>query len=303
MTSPSLAMSTSIKSRRLDFVLAGAAKCGTTSLFEYIRHHPGIFVPLQKELPLFHCDADAEDVARFINEEFSAARPDQKIGKITPQYLNFEGVEKRLVDHNPEIRVVFLLRNPIDRGFSHYKMLKKHDPQMSSFGELVRRKLGGKHLGSDQEKIFGPGRYFEHINKYVNSIGRNQVYIMFAENLEVNALHELSSLFDFLGVKSDWAPSNINKRYHTSRERIRFVNLINMISANKLYRKVFRGIVSDRRRAFLTYKLKQVLAIRNPATLDHGKVRKDLVEYYRDDVRSLEALLGVKVPWAEFGSR
>jgi hypothetical protein len=104
--------------RRPDFVIPGFARCGTTWLYEVLRHHPGIFLPERKELNFFH-----ESFAKgypFYAAYFAEAQPHQLTGDISPVYAEHPEVPERLAATAPDARIVIVVRNQIDRLRSSY---------------------------------------------------------------------------------------------------------------------------------------------------------------------------------------
>lgn len=118
----------------VDFLIVGTARAGTTTLFEMLSRHPGIFIPERKECRYFSCmPADfvlpgPPYVMNIIQSPedyealFKEAQPEQLRGDISPDYLYFHqnAVPKILNEINAQIPVIIVLRNPIDRAYSHY---------------------------------------------------------------------------------------------------------------------------------------------------------------------------------------
>ncbi len=112
-----------IKMNKPTFLCVGAQKAGTTSLYNIIKQHSQIFMPQKKELHFFDWHenfAKGNDwyFKKFQNSEKYLAR-----GEITPNYIYKEYVPKRILDIiGKDVKLIFMLRNPADRAFSHYKM-------------------------------------------------------------------------------------------------------------------------------------------------------------------------------------
>ncbi len=99
------------------FFLAGAPKSGTSSLAYLLNFHPEIFIPYQKELFFFDFNyhRGIEWYSQFFEQDDS-----RFIGDATPWYMSWDSVPERISKHFPDARVVFILREPAARAWSHY---------------------------------------------------------------------------------------------------------------------------------------------------------------------------------------
>src|SRR5438132_10612532 len=138
------------KIKRLDFIVAGAQKSGTTALQFFLRKHPQIALPDRQEMHFFD---DEEIFSRQVDYEllhrhfppigrstflrFATAR--QGIaGEITPSYLYWKPAMERIRNYNPGIKLIILLRNPIDRAFAHWNMQRFKDRESLDFLDALK---------------------------------------------------------------------------------------------------------------------------------------------------------------------
>src|SRR3954468_5620489 len=103
-----------------DFVVAGAAKGGTTSLFYYLKPHPQVWMPEAKELHFFsnHFDRGID----WLRAQFVGAGADDVVGEMTPEYLEHPYAAERMASVIPDAKIVAILRHPVERAYSHYQM-------------------------------------------------------------------------------------------------------------------------------------------------------------------------------------
>lgn len=122
------------QSNTVNFLVVGAAKSGTTTLFETLSQHPGIFIPQCKECRYFSCmprefsgprTVSPDEIIQSLEEYkglFNKAKPGQLCGDISPDYLYYHqnAVPKIIDEVNSQVPVIIVLRNPIDRAYSNY---------------------------------------------------------------------------------------------------------------------------------------------------------------------------------------
>jgi hypothetical protein len=104
---------------RPDFVIAGAARCGTTALHEYLSQHPRVFMPVLKEPGFFSVDLPGGvSTLEEYRSLFAAAPAEVLTGEASTQYLYSRVAIERLAAHNPRVKVIVILRNPVDAAYS-----------------------------------------------------------------------------------------------------------------------------------------------------------------------------------------
>lgn len=122
-----------------NFICPGAQKAGTTTLYMILKQHPSIFLPSGKEQRFFFEDSKFKKGVNWYRETFYSSYGGEKaIGDITPDYMFFEGVAQRIYDTlGPEIRFIFLLRNPYERAYSHYWMSVRRGFETKDFYQAL----------------------------------------------------------------------------------------------------------------------------------------------------------------------
>src|SRR5256884_6872717 len=128
------------KIERLDFILAGAQKSGTTALHYFLSKHPNITMGDQQEIHFF--DNDAMFVSGADYEQLHKHYPLLALSKIagdcSPSYIYYEPVAERLLKYKPKIKLLILLRNPVDRAFAHWNMQRFKGREPLDFFDAVR---------------------------------------------------------------------------------------------------------------------------------------------------------------------
>ena len=103
-----------------NFLICGAGKSATSWLHLCLPQHPDVYVPLEKELHYFTHNLDKG--SSWYQSFFRYHKGESAIGEISPSYMNYDTATQRIFDFDPTIRLVFILRNPVERAYSEYCM-------------------------------------------------------------------------------------------------------------------------------------------------------------------------------------
>lgn len=215
-----------------DFIVLGAPKCGTSSVHKYLLAHPDIFVPPVKERHYFATDLPAKRTVgpeEYYNLFRGAKASDKLVGDVAVAYLYSKEAIKNITREIGIIKVVVLLRNPIEAAHAmHGHLLWTNDEEEVVFQralELEEKRNEGialpKNLYQNQKmllysKLF---KYREQLTRVYKYLPSQNVHIIFQEDMRTDTGEEMKKLFRFLGVEDS---VNIEyKKYNTSR-RIKY---------------------------------------------------------------------------------
>ena len=221
----------------LDFLVIGAMKAGTTSLFEYLRTHPGLYVPPAKDLPFFsHDNVYRRGWDAYARAAFDKAPDGRLRGTVTPQYMGVPRwsaetvalaeahpggvVPERISRLFPRIRLVALLRDPIARAISHYWFSVRHGLERRSLSDALRESLSVSCLSSARRvptytnSYVALGEYGRMLEAYLSRFSRSQLFVGSTETLASDPEGLLGDVWRFLGVDDSHVPENIGLRYH-----------------------------------------------------------------------------------------
>ncbi len=183
--------------RKPDFLIIGAMKCGTTSLHHYLGKHPSVFTTEGKEIHFFNND-NYDDSK--LEEYYAHFASEAKVVGASPQsytkqhIIDFDGVAERLERHCPKVKLIYLIRNPIDRIESHF-----YEAQVNGYApskglnDCIESETKANHY-------ILTSKYYYQISKFLEFFPKDQVKIVFAESLRASRLETLNSIFEFLGV-------------------------------------------------------------------------------------------------------
>ncbi|MEX0745113.1 MAG: sulfotransferase [Phycisphaeraceae bacterium] len=179
-------------------VVIGAAKAGTTALAEYLRRHPQMFVSPVKEPEFFSHDEIFAQGFDWYKELFAEAGPEQVCLEASTSYTRWPEhplAASRLAAAMPDARLIYLLRHPVDRAWSHYvhrltKELHRDEPVPATFEEHVKR----------DPVCLNSSRYMDQLEQYLAFYPPNSLLVLFNDDLAHDTAATLSRVCEFLGV-------------------------------------------------------------------------------------------------------
>ncbi len=233
-----------------DFLILGAQRGGTTSLFRYLEQHPDVVASSRKELHYFDYQFTRGDgwyrghfpLAARRRAHLAGGRPLLLTGEATPYYLACPQAPRRAAATVPGARLVALLRHPIDRAWSHYRMARWQGKETLSFEDAVAAepdRLAGEYekLRADdayysaayhQQSYLTRGLYLRQIRDWLAHYPREQLHLIVSEDFFREPAAVFARLCTFLGLP-DWQPAEF-KRFNeqtnkamlpATRERLR----------------------------------------------------------------------------------
>jgi len=296
--------------KKLDFIIIGAQKSGTTSLFQYLSPHPQIHMPLGKEVSFFTPDeAYQRGWSRYAGEHFGRASSDKLWGKATPHYMMDSRVPARIKETMPDVKIIAILRNPIDRAWSHYKMTVGRGFDDQPFADAVEMLLKDAaqrdarlRYGQPADEKHGYlawGEYGRILNAYLSLFPRERVLVLFTEDMAADPQGVYRGVLSFLGVDAEFQPGNLGKRYLDSADK----GLARMTGVVRGFRPALAlwRRMPETWRASLKFRLN--LWTPSPVSANQkmeASLRDRLIDYYRQDVERLARLIDQPVPWPEF---
>lgn len=198
--------------------IVGAAKAGTTSLHNYLNSHPDIYMSPMKEPRFFsrmQSSPEPQYSVSVISSEadyrrlFKAATSQRIIGESSISYLWDNRTASLLANRIPNARIIIILRDPVDRAYSHYLMIIRGGcrpslPFLEALQEDMER--AGKLIG-DSHLYMELGLYYEQVKRYLKAFKPHQVLILMSEDLAKKTTDTLHQIAEFLNI--DPAPFNL----------------------------------------------------------------------------------------------
>lgn len=194
-------------SQKVDFLIGGVQKSGTTALHSMLQSHPNVFLPSKKELHYFNSEKyhqgkehGFDNYHRF----FFNAKKNQLCGEATPAYIYSTSVPTRVKLYNPKMKWIIILRHPVSRAFSHWNMQKKRGIEELSFTEAIEKENdrlnSSKVLDKKRFAYLHRSRYSNQIQRLFMNFDKKQCHFLTSESLENNTHNTVVDICDFLNI-------------------------------------------------------------------------------------------------------
>jgi sulfotransferase family protein len=267
-----------------NFLIIGLPKAGTTSLASYLSVHPEAFMSEEKELHFF--DGKKRDEGWY-RAQFARAGDAKAVGEATPTYILNRRAMERMAAMLPDAKLIVMLRNPVDRAYSHYWWNRAID-ERRDFAAAVREEIRGAR--SDRpatdpimyRSYTGGGRYLELLTRVCELYPRERLLPVVLEDMSRDPRSAHAAVCGFLSIDPVIAPPHLgevmNPAYRVRSERLR-----KMMLAARAWKRLPFGLADriDRlNRAPLAY------APMDPA------LRDELVAWFAPANRALAEWLG-----------
>ncbi len=285
-----------------NFLIIGVQKSGTTSIYNYLKAHPQVFMSTVKETDFFERDWENEPPERQARKRngvitladysrlFDGVTDEIAVGEASPNYLlHYKVSAERIRQQIPDAKLIAILRNPVQRAYSDYLMNVRDaiGKSHTSLGEQVKTR-------GESSYVLLKGRYYEQIKQFMTVFGPDQVKVFLYDDLRQDARGLMQEMYGFLGVDPTFTPDT-SKRAQTGQvPKNQALNRL-MRTENPL-RSAVSGLLrvlfpESIRRQLRSQLLK--LNSQSKAALPLSDTDKQLlIDYYRDDVLKLQDLLG-----------
>ncbi len=285
------------------FYIVGAAKCGTTSLWAHLRKHPQVFLPKMKEphffsdslVPVPSKDADLHcpgELDRYLSL-YTGSEKFRAVGDASASYLWDESAARNIHKARPDARVIIMLRDPVDRAFSHYLMyrylgLEKRPPLQA---------LQGDYNGEDKNwwtsRVYVElGLYCAQVKRYLNTFGSDQVAVFLFDDLKRKPEELFSKIARHIGVDPELLDKSEVSRPENSYKRARFP-LLHQMAKSSLSRELRHKILPQSVSTWLAY---NNLLYNTDKPEQDKESKRFLQTFYAPEMNELEELLGRKLP-------
>ena len=286
---------------RPNFICPGAARSATTALYYLLIQHPQVFLPSIKETRFFSRDYE-KGLSWYERQYYADVKDETAIGDISPVYLIDERCPERIYETlGSKVRLIFMLRNPVERAYSHYCMLRHHQFEDLSFEKAIvrneRDRIAKSLKNYNHEYGFQylkGSSYSQTIQRYLRYFQPDRIkYVVFEEFIS-DMKHHLFDILSFIGLHDRY---EFELDVYTNPRTVAGFSKINQLFyRNSLIQKA-RDLIQLKtgwKTQSLLKKLKTALLAEHmsQAPAMDENVRKHLYNYFEGETMRLEVLLG-----------
>ncbi len=210
---------------KVNFVIGGTQKGGTSALASFLRQHPQICMPTErKELHFFDREEEfrGKPNYRAYHNSFLPEKGQTVTGEATPIYMYWNPAPDRIRNYNPAMKWIVILRDPAERAFSAWNMERQRDRENLSFEEAIETEAARcREALPLQHRIYSyadRGLYAAQLRRLFQIFGREQCLVLLNEDLRNHHQKTLREVFRFLGVDDSFVPDAAEVFHHEAAE-------------------------------------------------------------------------------------
>lgn len=269
-----------------NFIVIGAARSGTTSLFQYLDAHPQIGMSPVKELNFFSRDAYEIKGLDWYRRRFPQRDDLLAVGEASTSYTTYPhvpDVAARLADYNPEIRLVYVVRNPLERYVSHFLQRTKAGHETRKFDDTFR--------DLENETLAWQGRYYYQLSQYMRFFQRDQILVISFDQIKSDTPGVIRDLYRFLGV-DEIATEESSEKIHNAAGAVMRKNAFGLALL-----RFYQAYIEQKNLPFRFKKLFTRAANWGGTPVQKPRLtpeqRRLLTDFYREDCRRLEEAFSI----------
>lgn len=287
-----------------NFLIIGAAKSGTTSLYLYAKQHPRIYMSPIKEPKFFALEGETLDfrgpgdrqrmesgwITTFeeYSELFCSVTNETAIGEASSLYLYDVKAAARIERYLPQAKLIVILRDPAERAYSNFLHMVRlgHEP-VTDFGKVLQEeqaRISNRWMPSWH--YTQRGFYHAQLRPFFDRFEQRQIKVYLYEDLVADAGHVLQDLFEFLGVDASFAP-DVSERHNRSGIP-RNKTLHSFLTYSSPLKSVLKAVVPSGRLKRTAKTIRNQNLVKSPLP---PEVRIQLINTYRHDITKLQDLI------------
>jgi hypothetical protein len=286
-----------------NFMCIGASKSGTTSLYDILKQHSDIFLPSFKEPHFFDIPSVYQNGIEWYKKTYFHSLKNEKcIGDFSPTYLFDEHAPERILnDLGVNVKFIIILRNPVDRAYSHYLHSKRDQHENLSFKEalfLEKERFSKKdYLSYLRFSYTAQGMYCQMLIRYFKFFPRDNFLIINFEEEFVNQRGgTINRILDFLDLENEEFDINISSN---KASKAKSTLLKKVMKKTGWWRVLIKRMIPS-------LKIRQIIKNRiqranittfTPSKLSSLEKRELFNLFFKDDVGELELLLNKRMNW------
>ena len=285
-----------------NFLIIGAAKAGTSSLYYYLQQHPQIYMSPLKEPKFFALKGkklnfqgpDKVIVNRTSVNTFEAyeqlfqdATNEVAIGEASPIYLYSKCAAENIKTYKPSAKLIVVLRDPVDRAFSSFSHLIREGYETLTFAEALQEEpIRIAHNWAPLWHYKEKGYYYRQLKRYFDRFSRDNIKIYLFEDLLEDSQSVVKNIFQFLDVEENFIP-DMTKQNISGVPKNRFIH--SLFTRDNLVKTALKPLFPHQKRKQIRSTITEY-NMRDKPRLSM-EVREDLIDIYRADILQLQDLI------------
>ncbi|MGH7824190.1 MAG: sulfotransferase domain-containing protein [Candidatus Binatia bacterium] len=193
------------RKRKVDFLICGTQRGGTSALYRYVREHPEICWARRKEVHYFDSERHFRRKPQYskYHSFFNPQSSHKVLGEATPAYMYWYDAPRRIWEYNPSIKLIIILRNPIDRAYSHWNLLRHRTPNVSFWEAIQNERERCRSALPLQHRSYSyvdRGFYLEQLRRLWTYFEQKQMLILRNEDLRRRPQEVVDKICRFLEI-------------------------------------------------------------------------------------------------------
>lgn len=267
------------------FLVIGAARSGSTYLARNLMAHPEIFLPVQKELHFF--DRDYEEGWEHYLQFFEDVAPQHHaVGEATPTYMCSSETACRIHEHLPNARLIAILRDPVDRAYSHYWNIVAEQDRSSSMSYAAKKEAFPFSEVLDQySRLIEDGLYARNLKPFFERFGADRIQTLIFEEVIQDPVQYFQRVYRFLDVDEHFESPLLKRNINSSSQKH---------GRSSLMLRLYNFVTAYINVPVLARFIENVNEVSYPSM--DPEVRAHLADRFAEPNRELATLLGRPIP-------
>ncbi|MGD1714233.1 sulfotransferase family protein [Dapis sp. BLCC M172] len=281
------------------FLVVGIEKAGTTSIYQYLNQHPQVYMSPVKETNFLERDWEnfqgkpnpkrIDTWEKYCNL-FNNVQEEIAIGEVSPNYLfHYKSSSERIIKYVPDVKMIAILRNPVDRAYSDYLMHLRDSINV----EKVRSLTEQVEFRADTSFTLKKGLYYTPVKYYFDTFGKERVKIYLYNDLSEDSSTMMQDMYQFIGVDSNFIPDTSKRQQVAVVPKNQSIN--NLIKTKNPLRSAVSSVLKVVMPLEMRQKLRSGLINLNSGGKElkplTSEERQLLTDFYREDIFKLQDLI------------
>jgi hypothetical protein len=290
-----------------NFMCLGAAKSGTTTLYDILRQHSDIYTPSFKEPHFFDIPENFNNGLQWYEKTYFKKTDKKIIADFTPSYFFDKNAPRRIFESlGANMKFLVIVRNPVDRAYSHYLHSKRDHHEVENFEkslELELSRLNQYEQQSDylfylRHSYIHQGLYSRMLERYLQYFSLdNFLFISFEDEFLKERDVTIKKILDFLEIDNSAVLNTDIRSNPSSKEKSK--NLKKLMNKRGWWRDMVRFMIPDiQLRQIIRNRIQRINIIEFKAQQLSQELRSELLEkYFKQDILNLERILNKEMNW------